>query len=101
MTDAADPRPARYANGRFGPGNPGRRLGARGRSSNEMVLNMLAALQAELDAAAALKKALAVARRRPRTRIYGETPVSTVINGGSPADAICEPRPSPDSGILR
>jgi hypothetical protein len=33
--------PARHANGRFGPGNPGRPLGARGRASHKVVMSIL------------------------------------------------------------
>ena len=33
--------PARYANGRFGPGNPGRPPGARGRASHRVVMSIL------------------------------------------------------------
>ena len=42
MTDTPAPAlPARYANGRFGPGNPGRRAGARGRVSHRAVMAIL------------------------------------------------------------
>ena len=33
--------PARYPNGRFGPGNPGRHAGARGRMSHKAVIRIL------------------------------------------------------------
>jgi hypothetical protein len=33
--------PARYENGRFGPGNPGRRPGARGRMGNRVIMAIL------------------------------------------------------------
>jgi len=38
---SAAPPPARHANGRFGPGNPGRRAGARGRVSHRAALAIL------------------------------------------------------------
>jgi hypothetical protein len=42
MNDPANPRgPARYANGRFGPGNPGRKLGSRNRMSKAIALGLL------------------------------------------------------------
>jgi hypothetical protein len=42
MSDTADTTlPARYANGRFGPGNPGRRAGARNRVSHRAAMAIL------------------------------------------------------------
>ena len=41
MDDASPRGPARHANGRFGPGNPGRRLGSRNRMSERVALGML------------------------------------------------------------
>ncbi|HLZ84593.1 MAG TPA: hypothetical protein VKQ54_13590 [Caulobacteraceae bacterium] len=42
MTDTPTPAlPARYANGRFGPGNPGRRTGARHRVSHRAAMAIL------------------------------------------------------------
>jgi hypothetical protein len=42
MSDpSATTAPARHANGRFGPGNPGRRAGARGRASHRVVMAIL------------------------------------------------------------
>ena len=43
MSDAAakSSQPARYENGRFGPGNPGRRPGARGRMGNRVIMAIL------------------------------------------------------------
>jgi hypothetical protein len=42
MTDATLPAPvARYPNGRFGPGNPGRRAGARNRISHRAAMAIL------------------------------------------------------------
>ena len=42
MTDTSTPAlPARYANGRFGPGNPGRRIGARNRVSHRAAMAIL------------------------------------------------------------
>ncbi len=42
MSNPSDsPAPARHANGRFGPGNPGRRAGARGRASHRVVMAIL------------------------------------------------------------
>jgi hypothetical protein len=38
---SAAPLPARYANGRFGPGNPGRRAGARNRISHRAAMAIL------------------------------------------------------------
>jgi len=35
------PKPARYANGRFGPGNPGRRAGSRNRAAHRVALAIL------------------------------------------------------------
>ncbi len=35
------PAPARHANGRFGPGNPGRKAGARGRASHRVVMAIM------------------------------------------------------------
>ena len=40
MTLAAEP-PARYANGRFGPGNPSRPLGSRNRASQRAIMSIL------------------------------------------------------------
>jgi hypothetical protein len=40
-TPATSPHPARYENGRFGPGNPGRRPGARGRTANRVTMAIL------------------------------------------------------------
>jgi hypothetical protein len=41
LTDTDHPSPARHANGRFGPGNPGRPPGARGRASHKVVMSIL------------------------------------------------------------
>jgi hypothetical protein len=42
MSDTfTSPLPARHANGRFGPGNPGRRLGARNRISHRAAMAIL------------------------------------------------------------
>jgi hypothetical protein len=38
---SADTPPVRYANGRFGPGNPGRLAGARNRMSHRAVMRIL------------------------------------------------------------
>jgi len=38
---ATSPLPARYENGRFGPGNPGRRPGARGRTAHRVTMAIL------------------------------------------------------------
>jgi hypothetical protein len=47
MTDApTDPFTGRQANGRFGPGNPGRPFGARNRASPRKVLEILARFEA-------------------------------------------------------
>ena len=40
-TPATPPLPARHANGRFGPGNPGRPPGARGRAAHGVTLAIL------------------------------------------------------------
>jgi hypothetical protein len=89
MADAAEPRPARYPNGRFGPGNPGRPLGARGRASRVAVLDILRQLELEQEIAGVLRKALAASRRRPvagnSAMNNGEKPVSAVINGQAAA----------------
>ncbi|HEY5289675.1 MAG TPA: hypothetical protein VIJ59_06535 [Caulobacteraceae bacterium] len=45
MTDTASP-PARYANGRFGPGNPGRRAGSRNRMSHRVMMSILEEFEA-------------------------------------------------------
>jgi hypothetical protein len=46
MSDGADEAaglgPVRYGNGRFGPGNPGRRAGSRNRISQRLVMSILA-----------------------------------------------------------
>ena len=41
MDDASGRDPARHANGRFGPGNPGRPRGARGRMTQRVALSLL------------------------------------------------------------
>ena len=41
MDDASGPGPARYANGRFGPGHTGRPRGARNRISRRVALSLL------------------------------------------------------------
>jgi hypothetical protein len=41
LSTPADAPPARYANGRFGPGNPGRLAGARNRMSHRTVMRIL------------------------------------------------------------
>ena len=41
MDDASGRDPARDANGRFGPGNPGRPRGARGRMTQRVALSLL------------------------------------------------------------
>jgi len=43
---ALEPGPARYQNGRFGPGNPGRPLGSRNRMSKRIALGILSHYQA-------------------------------------------------------
>ncbi len=40
-TSPTPPLPARYENGRFGPGNPGRRPGARGRMGHRVIMAIL------------------------------------------------------------
>jgi len=40
MTQTPPDQPARHANGRFGPGNPGRRAGSRNRASHEMIMSI-------------------------------------------------------------
>jgi hypothetical protein len=50
MTDNSNDRgPARYANGRFGPGNPGRRLGSRNRVSTRVSLAILEHFEGRQD----------------------------------------------------
>jgi predicted DNA-binding WGR domain protein len=66
---SADPKPARYPNGRFGPGNPGRPLGSRNRMTKKKIREMLLFLGAYQAAAEAMKAALVASRRR---RKYGE-----------------------------
>lgn len=41
MTDTSSSHPARHANGRFGPGNPGRPVGSRNRISRRVALALL------------------------------------------------------------
>jgi hypothetical protein len=41
MTDVPADQPARYANGRFGPGNPGRPLGSYSRASRRAAMAIL------------------------------------------------------------
>jgi len=41
MTQTPPDQPARYANGRFGPGNPGRRAGSRNRASHWVIMSIL------------------------------------------------------------
>lgn len=41
--------PARYANGRFGPGNPGRPIGSRNRASNRVARNILRHFESNQD----------------------------------------------------
>jgi hypothetical protein len=41
--------PARYSNGRFGPGNPGRPVGSRNRASNRIARNILRHFEANQD----------------------------------------------------
>jgi hypothetical protein len=47
MTDLLPSRPARHANGRFGPGNPGRPRGSRNRTSRRMALALLEQFEAQ------------------------------------------------------
>ena len=49
-TPAPTAPPARYANGRFGPGNPGRRIGARSRVSHRAVMAILEDFELHKDA---------------------------------------------------
>ena len=46
MDDASPRGPARYANGRFGPGHKGRPRGARGRMSRRVALSLLGHFEA-------------------------------------------------------
>ena len=41
MDEQSDKAPARHANGQFGPGNPGRARGARGRMTQRIALSLL------------------------------------------------------------
>jgi hypothetical protein len=41
MTEQIEPPPARHADGRFGPGNPGRRPGSRNRASHRALTAIL------------------------------------------------------------
>lgn len=54
MSDApenpVEREPARYANGRFGPGNPGRRAGSRNRISQRLVTAILADFERNREA---------------------------------------------------
>ncbi len=52
MTDIANTSqsPARFANGRFGPGNPGRRPGSRNRASHRAVMAILQDFETNHDA---------------------------------------------------
>jgi len=49
MTDQTEPSPARYADGRFGPGNPGRRPGSRNRASHRALIAILDDFQDNKD----------------------------------------------------
>ncbi|HEY2178271.1 MAG TPA: hypothetical protein VGH15_06785 [Caulobacteraceae bacterium] len=49
MTDTPTNLPARYSNGRFGPGNPGRPVGAYNRASKRAVLSILDHFEAHKD----------------------------------------------------
>jgi hypothetical protein len=53
MSDATakSSQPARYENGRFGPGNPGRPPGARGRMGNRVIMAILEDFLANKDLA--------------------------------------------------
>jgi len=48
-TPATSPLPVRYENGRFGPGNPGRRPGARGRTAHRVTMAILEDFLAHKD----------------------------------------------------